>query len=288
MRVILQYKLLFVALTAIGAVTTTGYFALGAWLIHFELDRLLFPRIAVAGKTREDSYFRVGTANSDSDLVIRSYGKAEKGCVIFFPGQHAGVPDYERYLFPKLEMAGMEVFSISYPGQEGSIGSADISEIQKLIGKVIAHVDKTCSMSRTVFVGRSLGSMLAVYSVPAGRPAGVVLEGVSPSLSSAIQVYLAKSWYLRPLGILPVKALLRHDYSLAEAFTKMKGVPVVIFQGTEDRTTPLECIKNEISFPSNVRLRLIDGGTHSDTYRIAIDEYVNTVVEMVSAGTYVK
>jgi hypothetical protein len=143
-------------------------------------------------------------------------------------------------------------------------------------------------MSRTVFVGRSLGSMLAVYSVSAGRPAGVVIEGVTPSLSSAMQVYLAKKWYLQPLKLLPVKALLQYDYSIAEAFTKMRGVRVVIFQGAEDRTTPLECLKNETSFPSNVRLRLIEGGTHSNTYRIAIDEYVNTVVEMAAEGTYAK
>jgi alpha-beta hydrolase superfamily lysophospholipase len=287
MRVIMQYKMLFVALSAIGAIATC-YFALGAWIIHFELDRFLFPNIAVAEKTREDAFFRVGTINSDSDIVVRRYGKAEKGCVIFFPGQHAGVLDYERYLFPKLEIAGMEVFSISYPGQEGSIGSTDISELQKLIGKVIVYVDKTCSMNRTVFVGRSLGSMLAVYSVPAGRPAGVVIEGVAPSLSSAMQVFLSKTWYLQPLRLLPVKALLQYDYSLAEAFTKMRDVPVAIFQGAEDKTTPIECLKSETSFPSNVRLRLIEGGTHSNTYRIAIDEYVNTVVEMATKGTYAK
>ena len=279
MRVRMNLDKKHAVIVTIGAFVAS-YYALGAWIIHCDIDRFLLPHVALAAKTSEDASFRIGTTNEE--ILVRRYGKAEKGCIIFFPGQHAGVPKYERYLYPKFKEAGLEVFSLSYPGQEGASGTTSIPELLILIGKVIARVEKSCSMRRTVFVGRSLGSMLAISSVSNAKPAGVVLEGAAPSLSQAAKVYLNNKWYLKPFSLLPIKSLLRHDYSLAEAFKKLGYVPVVIFQGTADTTTPLSLLQKEVSFPAGVRLRAIEGGTHSDTYRIAMDEYVETVVEMAS------
>lgn len=279
MRIRMKHDKKHVAIIAIGAFVAS-YFAFGAWIIHFEIDRFLLPHVTLAAKTSEDASFRIATTNAD--ILVRRYGNPEKGCAIFFPGQHAGVVNYERYLFPRFKMAGLEVFSLSYPGQEGALGTVSIHELQTLIEKVITHVEKNCSMRRTVFVGRSLGSMLAIYSASGATPAGVVLEGAAPSLSCATEVYLDNKWYLKPFRLLPIKSLLRHDYSLVEAFKRLGDVPVVIFQGTADTRAPLSFLQKEVSFSADVQLRVIEGGTHSDTYRIAIDEYVDTVVEMAS------
>jgi hypothetical protein len=66
----------------------------------------------------------------------------------------------------------------------------------------------------------------------------------SASLSAAIRGYVSHKWYLLPISILPIENLLFHDYSLAEGLSAVKGLPLVIFQGTSDTTTPIdpECV----------------------------------------------
>lgn len=125
---------------------------------------------------------------------------------------------------------------------------------------------------------------MALYSARESKPAGLVLEGVAPSLSMALRAYMTSKWYLMPLVVLPIERLLAHDYSLEESMSWLEGVPVVIFQGTEDTTTPLEPLKAAVARVRGVDVRSVVGANHSNAYAVAHEEYISTVTTMAASG----
>lgn len=260
------------------------YFGAAAYVCHFEIGQLLFPAVAWAGVHDQQSPRRLSDGNGNT-LLMRQYGSPRVGCVVFFPGQHGGVARYQRDLFPAYAASGLAVFALSYPGQDQAPGRTKLGEIQILSRRALDVVGETCPLSRTVLVGRSLGSMLAAYATQGIRPAGLVLEAAAPSLSSAILVRLRSRWYLSPLACLPVSKLLPHDYSLAEALTDTPSFPVAVFQGTADEQTPIRLLRPAGAIPARARLVPVPGGTHSDTYRLVLKDYVEVALRMIRRGS---
>ncbi|MDQ6648479.1 MAG: hypothetical protein M3Y93_14850 [Pseudomonadota bacterium] len=78
--------------------------------------------------------------------------------------------------------------------------------------------------------------------------------------------------------------LLRHDYSLAEALTATLSFPVVVFQGTADEQTPMGLLRPAGAIPAGARLVPVPGGTHSDTYRLVLKDYVDVALRMIRLG----
>lgn len=260
------------------------YFGAAAYVFHFEIEQLLFPTVAWAGVHDERSLHRVPGWNGNA-LLVRQYGTPRVGCVVFFPGQHGGVARYRKDLFPAFAANGLAVFALSYPGQDEAPGRTKLDEIQFLSKEALDVVGEVCPLSRTVLVGRSLGSMLAAYATQGIRPAGLILEAAAPSLSSAVLVRLRSHWYLSPLASLPVSKLLPHDYSLAEALTDAPSFPVVVFQGTTDEQTPIGLLRPAGAIPTGARLVPVPGGTHSDTYRLVLKDYVDIALRMIRLGS---
>ena len=267
------FLLLVVALVAL-------YFSAAAYVLRFQIARILFPYVASTGSSGEQVAHRV-IGRSGNIMLVRRYGAPHVGCVVFFPGQHGGVSSYEKNLFPSYVANGIAVFALAYPGQDGAPGRSELGEVQSLAQQTLSFVGVTCPPGKTVFVGRSLGSMLAAYAASAAHPAGLVLEGAAPSLSSALLVRLRSRWYLSPLAQLPVSKLLSHDYSLAEALPPPPTFPIVVFQGTEDDQTPIEALRAPGVLPLDSRLVAVPGGTHSNTYLLAIEPYVQSALRML-------
>lgn len=257
------------------AIVMLGFGAF-ACLIRFRIDRLVFPRI-----------FGTSTANivasippertSTARMLIRGYGTNRIGCVVFFPGQHGGITTYERTLFPSLVSQGIKVFAASYPGQDGAPGASTMAEVNVLASSAVSLVSRECGQKHLVVLGRSLGSMVAAYSVSLSRPAGLVLVSAAPSLSAAIASDLRSHWYLWPFRALPIRLLLCHDYSLIEALRPNTAVPVLVFQGSRDQRTPLALLRSEYTAPRWCRIIVVRGGTHLDTYLVAKEAIVEAV-----------
>jgi surfactin synthase thioesterase subunit len=104
--------------------------------------------------------------------------------VVFYPGQHGATATYS---FANYTTAGLAVFAMACPGQDGASGRTELSKIEGLVDHAVATVANSCSLDRTVFIGVSLGAMLAAYASHSTQPAGVVLLSAAPSLSSAIR-----------------------------------------------------------------------------------------------------
>lgn len=257
------------------------YISAAAYVLRFEIERILFPYVAAADSSAEHVPHRV-TGRSGNVMLVRRYGAPLVGCVVFFPGQHGGISSYEKNLFPHFVANGIAVFALSYPGQDGAPGRSALDEVQYLAQQALSVVGQTCPLSKTVFVGRSLGSMLAAYAAGVAHPAGLVLEAATPSLSSALMVRLRSRWYLRPIAQLPVSSLLSHDYSLVEGLLSASPTfPVIVFQGTADEQTPIEVLRAAGALPPASRLVAVDGGTHANTYLLATEPYVQSVLRML-------
>jgi acetyl esterase/lipase len=264
---------------AIAIVAVLGlYNASAAYVLRFHLDSVLFPR--VVGSTGSiGPVIAHLTDASGSELILHRYSEPRTGCAIFFPGQHGELSSYQQTLFRKLADAGVAVFAVDYPGQDGAAGSPNIPKLLDLSRRAVLLVTQQCTQRRTVIVGRSLGSMVAVYAAEGVKPAAIVLDSAAPSLSAAITTRIRSSWYLYPLTLLPVHALLAHDYSLAEALAHTQDTRVVVFQGTADRRTPIRDLEQIGALPANVRLVPISRATHADMYQLALDAEIGAVIE---------
>jgi acetyl esterase/lipase len=281
MRSPLSRRLAVAALALIGL--ATAYAVAGACLLRFDLDRLLFAAspapVASAGFAEA---FRLPGHDGAAMLVRRFDGAmpAQRlGCVVWFPGHQGGFDRYARELFPDLEKAGLVVYAVAYPGQDGAPGPARIDDVQALSATAVSSVVAACGRTHTVVAGRSLGGMVAAYAAGVAPPAGLVIESTSPSLSAGIRAALRDRWFLRPLALLPVDRLVPHDFSLAEAVPS--ELHVVIFQGSADTRTPLADLWPDATEPAHPPIVVVDGGTHTDTLQRAKPAMIATMLGMI-------
>lgn len=253
------------------------YFFAGAYALRFRLDSMLLPHTSAPASPFAPELQPLGHSG---ELFVRRYGVPRLGCVLFFPGRHGNLPAYQRQLFPAFLAHGIEVLEVAYPGQDGAPGTASLAHMQALTTAAISAAGTVCPEHSLVLYGRSLGAMMAAYSAAHHRPAGLILEGAAPSLSSAVRMRLSVHWYTAPWVVLPVSSLLRKEFSLAQALTAASSTPVVSFQGTADIETPLRSLQSAPGL-GTLRIVVVPGGTHSDTYKLARDRIVETAVSML-------
>lgn len=261
------------------------YFAVPAALLHWSLDRLIF-RAQSHDRTHEDKRFDV-VVSPEATVVVRRYGDAGQACAFFFPGQHGGIGTYERTLFPLIRSAGADVYAISYPGQDGAKGHPH-GDLPDQVALAVSQVSKAthCGMSRSVFVGRSLGATMALVEASKFKPKGVLVDGLGVNLSSVVRAWISRHPALIGWQMLPVRALLgRRDYSAALLFEQIPSVRVSVFQGTADAVTPYALARSATLGHPNVTFTTVDGGTHQNTYVLAGAAYVGNLRLLLDADT---
>lgn len=255
------------------------YFVVGACLLRFALAPLVLPHLAPATHPTAPLFLRIGGDDGNA-MLVRRYGTAKVGCVVFFPGQHGLISAYEKNLFPAFAAQGIAVLAVAYPGQNGAPGTPHLPEIRALAAQVAASAQATCPGHQVVLYGRSFGSMVAAYAAGRSHPVELILESAAPTFSSAVRLRLNSRWYLAPLALLPVSRILEHDYSLAEALSSALDVSTVVFQGTADSETPLSVLR-AAGVPGSIRLDVVSGGTHSTTYLLARDRIIQATLSML-------
>ena len=261
---------------------TLLYFSGISYLLRYEIDRVVLIGSESGAVKSVEKIFAVVEANGN-EVLIRKYGPVENRCVVFFPGRRGGIHKYEKELFSYLLNKGISVYALSYPGQDGAEGKTKLLSLPGAINLSLKRINKTCSIDNSVFVGRSLGATVASYLAPEWKPKGMVLEGVSPSLSEAIKVRMYSKWYLYPAALLPIGHLMQNDFKLAPKLSQymVASGKVTIFQGEEDIVTPLEQLEPEVAKLHGLKLIEINGAGHSDTYikaRVAYLEEINRLL----------
>jgi uncharacterized protein len=251
----------------LGIALASAYFALPALLLRYGLDLFLL-KPTNTGPTHEDHRVEIPVGEGRSVIVRRYEKESPAGCAVFFPGQHGGLSDYEMHLIPMIRTANAAVFAISYPGFDGAHGRSNRATLLSDVDKALDIIgsDMQCR-SRMVFVGRSLGATVALFSAPRHKPSALILEGVAPTLTSAIQAAMRQSVFTRAWTVLPIRWLVGNDYSLAPLIQTLSPTPVVVVQGTEDTVTPLAELQALSGF-KNVEVVRVEGATHSNAYLI--------------------
>lgn len=267
---------------ALSLLMICAYFSIGAYLLYAQMPRYLFPTIVLTAPTEALHQYEFYDA-AKNQLLVREYGQDNAQCMVFFPGRHGGVKKYQETIFKAFQQNNFKVFSLSYPGQDGALGQVNnIASLIKLINDAMNVISLNCSPEKTILYGRSLGAVVALYTVGEAKMAGVILESVAPSLSIAVNNHFNSKWYLRPLTILPIALLLPKDYDLNEPLALLKTTPISIFQGANDSQTPLKQLQQHWSYSDNVSLHIVKAGEHSNTYSYAINEIINVAKSMTA------
>jgi acetyl esterase/lipase len=258
-----------------------AYFATPMLLLRFALDRLVFLQVN-GGATHENRLMDI-PVSEDRSVRILQYGSSTH-CVIFFPGQHGGIATYERTLFPSIRNLGVTVYAMSYPGQDGAQGRAGRATLLRDVAVAIAAISRetTCQPENAIFVGRSMGANVSIYTAQRIRPKGILVDGVAPTLTVAIRAAINRHIVMRPWTILPLRALVQDDFPLVPVIRQLKAIPIVIFQGTSDQVTPFIEAQTALAHEENVRFFAVNGATHGNAYLLLQTEYIKQLADLMA------
>jgi hypothetical protein len=271
-----------------GTVVLAGvlYFAIPAVLLHWRLDRLVFASQS-HDITHESQSYEIGVGNA-ANIIVRRYGGSGGFCVFFFPGQHGGVGTYERTLFPYLREIGTTIYSVSYPGQDGTRGQGSVAQLPDQVESAVRTVARaeSCNLDQSVFIGRSLGATVALLEAERIRPAGVVVDGLAADLSVVIRAWIDRHPMLRGWNLLPIKRILGPSlFPITPLLTHLTNVRIVVFQGTADDVTAFLAARSAVQRYANITFRPVPGGRHNNSYILARPEYLKAIQSMTGTRT---
>ena len=107
------------------------------------------------------------------------------------------------------------------------------------------------------------------------------MDGVAPRLTIAIQAVFRRRAATRPWNLLPLSLLVKDDF-LLPLIHSLRPIPVVIFQGTNDRVTPFEDARKALLDQENVQFFAVPDATHNDVYLQAQPQYSKKLVELAA------
>ncbi|WP_213949468.1 alpha/beta hydrolase [Luteibacter sp. dw_328] len=266
----------------IGFACLVAYFLTPVLILVFMLDQwVLSPSRSEA---THEQWRHVVTTNQGRGVALRRYSNGLDGkCAIFFPGQHGGMARYERDLLPLIRVDGVALYTISYPGQDGAPGQGSLKHLSEDVERTLRFLadDGLCTMAQSLFVGRSLGASIAVVEAAKLRPKGVLVEGVSPDLATAIRAWMRRHIATWAWQSLPIRALVPMAGELEPAVSRWQGPPMIVFQGTDDKVAPFDAANAIMLNRPGVRFEAVPGGNHEDTFLIAGPAYRAALLDLL-------
>jgi alpha-beta hydrolase superfamily lysophospholipase len=265
----------------LGLACLIVYAAVPVLILAFGLDGLVLSPSEPEATHEARQY--IVASDEGRGIAIRRYGEAHDGqCVIFFPGQHGGMARYEHDLLPMLRVENYSLYTLSYPGQDGAPGSASLSQLDEDVDRALRFLAdaRLCSMRSSLFVGRSFGASVAVLEAAEFHPKGVLVEGVSPDLATAIRAWMRRHVMTWPWQWLPIGALVPAPGDLKPVVADWKGTPMIVFQGTADDVTPFHAARTLMLNRPGVRFEAVPGGDHENTFLMAAPAYRAALVEL--------
>ncbi len=259
-----------------------SYFTVATIGLKYFLSDLVFLKIPRAS-THESAIHSV--QYEGDEVLIREYISDTNGfCVVYFPGQHGGIPKYEKEVFQAIQAHGISIYAISYPGYEGALGKSTYDSVMTTTKMAIEFIDdKTnCVITDSVFVGRSLGSAIAMQNAIEAQPKGLLLVSASPSLVPVVRAKMANNYLLKPATILPIEKILEFDTNMVDISEAINHIPIVIMQGENDTLTTYDNIQKFAKNHSNVELIKIMNATHSTVHVDAGQLYFDKLIQLLA------
>ena len=160
-----------------------------------------------------------------------------------------------------------------YRGYAGNPGSPSEAGLAHDVRAARAYLVERAGVAKTdlLYFGESLGSAVVVDLAREHPPARLVLRSPFTSLADVGRVHYP---------LLPVRALLRDRYRLAQAIATVH-VPTLVVLGTRDSVVPPQQSREVAHAAAGpTRIIQIEGADHNDPALLAGDELVGAVVAL--------
>ena len=197
----------------------------------------------------------------------------DRGVAVLLANGNAGNRSARAPLARALSARGLSVLLFDYRGYGGNPGSPserglglDVRAAQRYLVEQAGF-----PAGQVVYFGESLGAAVVTELATERPPGGLVLRSPFRDLASVGQVHYP---------FLPVRALLRDRYPLAEHLRAM-SVPVVVVYGSADAVVPPEQSRAVAdAAPRLVRLVEVKGADHNDRVLLDGGDLVAAVVDL--------
>ena len=263
------------ALVVIGVVV--GLLALVTGLLWvFQRSLVYLPDPGPAGSARQ-------VLPAARDVVLRTEDGLELGAwfvpaapgsaTVLVAGGNGGHRGMRAPLAAALAEAGLGVLLFDYRGYAGNSGSPSEAGLALDVRAARTHLveDLGVAQDRLIYFGESLGAAVVTELATEHPPAGLVLRSPFVDLAS-----VAGEHY----PFLPVRALLRDRYPLAEQIAGVR-VPTAVVLGTADSIVPPAQSRAVAGAAARLhRLVEVPGADHNDPVLLDGDALVSAVLEL--------
>ena len=172
---------------------------------------------------------------------------------------------------------GLSVLLFDYRGYGGNPGSPTEQGLALDVRAARRFLldDAGAPADRLLYLGESLGAAVVTELATEHPPAGLVLRSPFEDLASVGSVHYP---------LLPVRALLRDRYPVAEQLAEV-DVPTTVVYGTADSVVPPAQSRRVADAAARLhRLVAVRGADHNDLVLAAGDAVVRAVVELADGG----
>ena len=244
----------------------------------FQRQLIYFPGSAPAGRAGElMAGGRDVTLKTSDGLELGAWlfpaGKAAGGVTVLVANGNAGDRSLRAPLAVALAHAGLSVLLFDYRGFGGNPGRPTEDGLRRdaraaqqfLVDEAGARPD------RLLYYGESLGAAVVTRLATQAAPGGLVLRSPFADLASVGSVHYP---------FLPVRALLKDRYPVAELMARVR-VPTVVVYGTRDSIVPPEQSRAVAAAAAGpTRVVAIEGADHNDRELLDGRQLIDSILEL--------
>lgn len=195
------------------------------------------------------------------------------GVTVLVANGNAGDRSLRAALAEALAAEGLSVLLFDYRGYGGNQGSPSEEGLARDVRAARRFLVEEAGVrpDRLLYYGESLGAAVVTELATEHPPGGLVLRSPFVDLASVGRVHYP---------FLPVRALLRDRYPLAEQLADIQ-VPVTVVYGSHDSVVPPEQSRAVAETAPNLhQLVVVPGGDHHDLALLAGEDLVGAVVNL--------
>ena len=200
-------------------------------------------------------------------------GRAPDAVTVLVANGNGGHRGVRAPLARALSDAGLAVLLFDYRGYGGNPGSPSEEGLARDVRAARDHLVDEVGVrpDRLLYYGESLGAAVVTELATEHPPAGLVLRSPFVDLASVAAVHYP---------VLPVRALLRDRFPLAEQLARI-DVPTTVVYGGEDSIVPPEQSRAVADAAAQLhRLVEVPGADHNDRVLLDGDALVTAVLEL--------
>ena len=186
---------------------------------------------------------------------------------------NAGHRGFRAPLAQALHAAGLSVLLFDYRGYGGNPGSPSEEGLALDVraAREFLVEDAGVPPERLVYLGESLGAAVVTELAIEHPPAGLVLRSPFVDLASVAAVHYP---------VLPVRALLRDRFPVAERLARVEVPTTVVLGGADSMVPPRQSRAVAGAAGRLHRLVEVDGADHNDRVLLDGDDVIGAVVEL--------